>query len=55
MDYNVRYNIDINGAQASKSISDFPKHDTENHPSHHIKFRNLEKGTGKDQLRFRQF
>lgn len=23
MDYNVRYNIDINGAQASKSISDF--------------------------------
>ena len=23
MDYNVRYNIDINGAQASKSIGDF--------------------------------
>ena len=23
MDYNVRYNIDINGAQASKNISDF--------------------------------
>ena len=45
MDYNVRYNIDINGAQASKNISDFQS-------TIHNLPRNIEKRDWKSQRCF---
>ena len=55
MDYNVRYNIDINGAQASKSISDFQNTIQKTIPPIISSLETLRKELGKDQLRFRQF